>query len=288
MKLFFPVLLGMVLFSGKLLGTDPSAAAATSPLRLWEGPAPGVPENPGEEVQEPYGRVSNVSVPTLDVYLPESGKANGAAIIVCSGGAYGKLATGPLGKGAADIFGPKGFTVFSLKYRLRPPSQDILRDTLADANRAVRLVRSRAQEWNLDPKRIGMVGFSAGSNLILNLACNNTPGDPASPDPVERFSSRPDFIALCCPWPFGRKISMFKIDDKVPPAFIVHAKDDTAAPIAFAEQIEAEWKKCGVPVTFIPYETGNHMGFNFPNAKNGDWTDKFLLWLEERGFVGKP
>lgn len=275
---------GLVLGLGVALGIlAPSSLWAESmqTLRLWDGPAPGVRADAGEEVQEPHGRVSNVSVPTLDVYLPEAAKANGAAIIICSGGGYVKLASGPLGKGAADIFVPQGFAVFSLKYRLRPASTDVFKDSRADAARAMRIVRSRAKEWNIRPDRIGMVGFSAGSNLILNLAGHNEPGDPASPDPIERVSSRPDFIGLCCPWPGGRKLSDFSITAAVPPAFIVHARDDDAARFSFAEEIAAAWQEAGVPVRFVPYETGKHMGFNFPNPRNADWTEKFVAWLNE-------
>jgi len=274
----------LTLILGATLGVlahPPLWAESPQTLRLWEGPAPGVRADAGEEVQEPQGRVSNVSVPTLDVYLPEPARANGAAIIICSGGGYVKLASGPLGKGAADIFVPQGFAVFSLKYRLRPVSADVFKDSLADAARAVQIVRSRAKEWNIRPDRIGMVGFSAGSNLILNLAGHNGPGNPASPDPIDRVSSRPDFIGLCCPWPGGRKLADFAITSAAPPAFIVHARDDDAARFSFAEEIAAAWQEAGVPVRFVPYETGKHMGFNFPNPRNADWTEKFVAWLNE-------
>ena len=263
------------------LAAWPVCAENPQTLNVWDGPAPGLRPGVGEEVQWPNGRVSNVSVPTLDVYLPEPANANGAAIIICSGGGYVQLASGPLGKGAADVFVPQGFAVFSLKYRLRPVSADVFADSRADAARAVQIVRSRAREWNIRPDRIGMVGFSAGSNLILNLAGHNEPGNPASADPIERVSSRPDFIGLCCPWPGGWKLSDFSITSKVPPAFIVHARDDDVARFAFAEEIAAAWRAAGIPVQFIPYDTGKHMGFNFPNPRNADWTEKFVVWLKE-------
>jgi|GEM_PF-827517 len=108
-------------------------------IRLWEGPAPDTVENPGPEIQEANGRVSNVSVPMLDVYLPDQKEANGMAIIICSGGGYGRLASGPIGKGAAARFLPEGIAVFSLKYRVRPPSTNVVRDAVADGKRAVQL-----------------------------------------------------------------------------------------------------------------------------------------------------
>jgi acetyl esterase/lipase/lysophospholipase L1-like esterase len=268
----------------KPAATDvPLKATAPQSLRLWPADAQGVPSDPGAEVTEPGERISNVSVPTLDVYLPPPDKANGTAIIICSGGGYTKLASGPLGRGAADVFGPRGYAVFSLKYRTRPPSKDVLKDALADARQAVRLVRSRAAEWRINPDRVGMVGFSAGANLILNLATSSTAGDPTAADPLARWSDRPDFVGLAATWAFNQKSTSFAIDERVPPAFILHARDDTTAPIAFAEEIAAAWHKAGAPVAFHPYEKGEHMVFNFPATHARDWPERFMTWLEQSG-----
>lgn len=279
------MLKSVLLFSAFLaVATAQAAPQPAAKLRLWDGPAPGAPANPPPEltIMTPDGeRVTQVSTPILDVYLPEPGKADGRALIVFGGGGYSRLAPALSGSANAARFLPEGFTVFFLKYRLTPPSTDILRDALADAKRAVRLVRSRAPEWHLDPARIGVVGFSAGSNLTLNLACNADAGDPAATDPIERFSSRPDFIGLCCPWPYKQKIAQFKITDKVPPAFIAHARDDKTAPFSFAEQIAAAWKQAGVPVHFEPYATGGHNAFSLQkaDATGKDWADKFVVWI---------
>ena len=218
----------------------------------------------------------------LDVYLPAPGKANGQAIIIFAGGAYKRLTSGPRGQGAAERFLPEGIAVFSLKYRLSPPSTDVVRDALADAQRAVRLVRSRAEEWRIDPLRIGVVGFSAGSNLTLHLVCNSDAGNPSSRDPIGKFSCRPDFIGLCCPWPFNQKISQFKIDGKVPPAFLAHCRDDKTAPFAFAEEIAAAWKRAGVPVHLQAYDRGGHQAFSLPNETVKDWPDKLLAWMDDQ------
>ena len=255
------------------------AAAGSAPLRLWAGDAPGLADNPGPEVAEAGGRVSNVSVPTLDVYLPPADKANGAAIIIVSGGGYGRLASGPLGRDAAKLFVPQGYAVFSLKYRLRPPSKNVLQDALADARRAVRLVRSRADEWHIDPKRISMVGFSAGANLILNLATTADAGEGKSSDPVQRFSCRPDFICLAALWQYNQKVAGLTIDGKVPPLFILHAKDDTTAKLAFTEGIIEAWKRAGVPVEFLPYEKGGHMAFNNFRPAPDNWPALFVAWM---------
>lgn len=293
-SLFFATAIGITWFTGFTWFTWTGAASArageglamTEQLRLWEGPAPHAPQNPGPEVQAARGRVSHVSVPTLDVYLPDPAKATGRAVLICSGGGYRSLASGPLGEGAARIFLPKGIAVFSLKYRLQPPSTDVRRDAAEDGRRAMRIIRSRAAQWHLDPKAIGMVGFSAGSNLILNLVCAPTAGDPASADPIERQSARPDFIVLCAAWPGGQSFDEFHVTAAVPPAFLLHARDDKTAPFSFAEQVAAAWGKSGVPVRLEPYDTGGHMAFNFPwphSAKwpAADWPGRFLTWLDQ-------
>ncbi|HSI09330.1 MAG TPA: GDSL-type esterase/lipase family protein [Rariglobus sp.] len=272
---------------GKTTAAQPSQLPpATNPtppqsLRLWPGDAPGLIANPGPEVAEAEGRVSNVSVPMLDVYLPPPDKANGTAIIICSGGGYTRLAAGPLGRRAAEIFGAQGYAVFSLKYRVRPPSTDVVVDAVADARRAVRIVRNRAPEWKIAPDRIGLVGFSAGANLILNLATTQDTVDPTNADPLSRVSSRPDFIGLAATWHNNQKITSFTIDGHVPPAFILHARDDTVAPFQFGEELAAAWKRSGTPFAFLPYEKGGHMAFNFPAVPAGDWTDRFVDWLRQ-------
>jgi acetyl esterase/lipase len=270
----------------KILPPPASMKSATTPtppqsLRLWPGDAPGLIANPGPEVAESEGRVSNVSVPMLDVYLPPPHKANGTAIIICSGGGYTRLASGPLGRRAAEIFGPQGYAVFSLKYRVRPPSTDVTADAIADARRAVRIVRSHAAEWKISPDRIGLVGFSAGANLILNLATTQDSVDPKNADPLVRISSRPDFIGLAATWSNNQKVASFTIDGHVPPAFIMHARDDTVAPFQFGEELASAWKRSGKPTTFLPYEKGGHMAFNFPQVPAGDWTDRFDGWLRQ-------
>lgn len=264
---------------------DALRAAAPAPrpnlrFRLWDGPAPGVALDAGPEKEMPGNRISNITVPMLDVYLPAPGKATGAAIIVFSGGGYRQLAPGPRGSGAAFRFLPHGITVFSLKYRLTPPSAHVLRDALADAARAVRTVRARAGEWGVDPHRIAVIGLSAGANLALNLALNADSGDPASPDPIERQNSRPDFLGLCCTWPYNQEPDDFKITADAPPAYFVHARDDTTAPLGFAEAVSAAWQRAGAVTHLEIYATGGHSAFGMPNETATDWPGKFLRWME--------
>lgn len=250
----------------------PAKAGDVFSLRLWEGDAPGLPADVGPEVAEAAGRVSNVSVPMLDVYLPPKDKANGAAIIIVSGGGYGRLASGPLGQGAAKIFGPMGYAVFSLKYRTSGASKNVLKDATVDGAQALKIVRSRATEWGIEPNRVGMVGFSAGANLILNLATTG-----------ER-SERPDFVGLAATWPYNQKIASFEIDGRVPPAFVLHTEDDTSARFTFAEEIVAAWKAAGVPVEFQPRDTGGHMAFNSFRPGAEEWPARLDAWLKSLKF----
>lgn len=249
--------------------------AAYETVTLWEGAAPGVAADPEPEKALPEGRVSHVSVPTLDIYRPN--KPNGVTLLVCSGGGYRKLASGPLGLGAADEFLKDGYTVCSLKYRLSPPSNDVVSDACGDGARALRLIRSRAAEWGIDPGRVGMMGFSAGANLILNLACRNEKGDPEAGDPLERLSARPDFMVLAALWPYQQpKLSDWALHSDLPPAMILHARDDRTAPIETAEAIAGAMQAKGVPVQLEVYEQGGHMAFNFPSPSAADWPQRFI------------
>lgn len=274
------------------LADDPNAPAAPAAkkqewkpkvkpdetIRLWDGPAPGLEGDPGPEVPGEGGRVKNVSVPSIDVYLPLKEKRNGVALIVCSGGAYAQIASGPRGAGSAEIFVPQGYTVISLKYRLKPASKNIQRDTLADASRAIRIVRSRAEEWGL--KTVGILGWSAGGNLVLNLATHPQPGQADAADPLDRLPTRPDFAVMACPWPAGKKITDYPVPAGAPPALLLHARDDASAPFSFSEEIEAAWKKSGAPVRLEAWDKGGHNAFSPPGGTAKDWPERFLAWLK--------
>jgi dienelactone hydrolase len=186
-------------------------------------------ENAPPELVED-SRIRSVSVPTITPYLPPKEKRTGMAIIVCAGGGYGSHDWRTHVVNAAQVFNPKGVTVIGLKYRTRPPNgktnEDIQTVTLLDAQRAVRTVRARAAGWGLDPRQIGVAGYSAGANLAMNLAANFDAGDANATDPVERQSSRPDFAVGCATWHWRQKESPFKFPKHAPPVFLVHATND--------------------------------------------------------------
>ncbi len=255
-------------------------------LRLWDGAAPGVAAHIAPEKKLPRGRVSHVSVPTLDVYRPN--QPNGVVLLICSGGAYSKLASGPLGIGAVDEFLKDGYTVCSLKYRLSPPSANVVQDACMDGARALRLIRSRAKDWKVDPERIGMIGFSAGANMILNLACKNDSGDPNANDPLDRLSGHPNFMVLAALWHNGQnRITDWTIHPKLPPTLILSTRDDKVAPTQNSEKIAKALRKVNVPVQLEIYDRGGHMAFNFPSPKAADWPQRFRKWIKQLNYNSK-
>jgi dienelactone hydrolase len=268
----------------------PSAPQAATPIEtnLWDGAPPNVVAGAGPGADDGTGRVRNVGIPGMLVYLPagDAPPRGRLAVIVCPGGAYTHLTRLVGGDGTVDAFVPKGAVVIALRYRLQPPSVNVEADALADVTRAVRLVRSRAGEWGIDPGRVGVLGWSAGANLALNLATHFDTGAPASADPVERESCRPDFVALLSPWPSTHTIDAYPVAGNAPPAFIASARDDTTAPVTFAEAIAARYDSVHAPERLWVVDTGGHSAFEIGTPGEGSaWPDRFWQWLGSIGMV---
>ncbi len=236
------------------------------------------------EVETKDGGISNISVPEMIVHLPDKQKATGAAVLVCPGGGYREVGSVADGMGAVPYFVPKGVAVIVLKYRTHPPSTDVANDALADAKRAMRLVRLHAKEWGIDPQRFGVIGSSAGSNLTLNLATHCDRGDATSKDPIDVESCRPDFIALLCPWPNQKTVADFPIGNDMPPTFIASAKDDKVAPFTFASDLADACKSAGVPTEFWPIEAGGHTAFKQARNPANQWPEHIVAWLKKIGY----
>ena len=269
-------------------------------LNLWGKNPPGMIDGACSGADDGTGRVRNVGIPGILVYLPEAASQadsraisssapqqkieNKIALIVCPGGGFTHLTRLVGADGAVDSFLPGNVAVISLKYRTQPPSADIQAATLADGKRAVRLVRQNAEKWNIDPRKIGMLGWSAGANLALNVATHFDAGNPDASDPVEHESSRPDFVVLLSPWPAKRTIADFPVKPDAPPAFIGSAKDDKTAPVVFAEAIAQSYKQAGAKFSLLEVETGEHAAFtiNAP-GEGGKWIERFWPWLKEIG-----
>ncbi|MDZ4851916.1 MAG: alpha/beta hydrolase [Pirellulaceae bacterium] len=271
-----------------------AAKAAPEPILLWSGKPPRALEAAPPETLDANGRIQNVSVPAIVLHLPPKQSRPVMAIIVCAGGGYGTLDWKTHVIYAADVFNPLGVAVIGLKYRLRPPNgrtnDDIREITLLDAKRAVRTVRHRSAEWGIDPRRIGIAGYSAGANLAMNLAANFDAGDASAADPIERESSRPDFAVGLATWHWREKQSPFTYRKDSPPVFLVHATNDGingGAPIEMPRAIKADLEKLGVPVRMMEFDEGAHgvgnlipqrVAHGFPPAK---WPQLLLGWLDE-------
>jgi len=286
--------------SAAMLPPDTSGARETEPTATpFDPPAsgyaemnlyPGDPPNylasaPAESVDPKFGEIRDVSVPTLRRYPVDESKSTGVAFIAFPGGGYKVLDMERAATALAARLGPLGISVFGLKSRVGAGSSDAPRDALLDAERALRLTRSHAAQWRLDPSRIGTVSWSAGSHLALMLAGEFDAGDPTSGDPVERIGSRPDFMAVMCAWEESE--SPFRFTPSTPPIYLCHAQDDTVAPIADSQAIEQRLQAAGTLEHLEVYATGGHEAFNtgVPTAPGRDWPDKYLAWLRTHQLI---
>ena len=263
------------------------------PVTLWPAGAPGA-----------LGK-SEADAPTLTPWLPDPAKATGASIVICPGGGYGGLADHE-GAGYAEWLAENGIAGIVLKYRLgssgyRHPAM------LNDAARAIRLVRSKASEWQIDSKRVGIMGSSAGGHLASTLLTHFDQGDAQSSDPIEKESSRPDLGILCYavitlgdlthtgsrdnllgsnpPPELVEFLSGEKqVTNDTPPCFIWHTWQDGGVPaensIAFAMAL----RKKAVAFELHVYELGGH-GLGLGGTPRHRWAEDCLAWLRERGFA---
>jgi endo-1,4-beta-xylanase len=168
--------------------------------------------------------VKNVHNPSIELHLAPADKANGCAIVVAPGGGNTQLVVGGEGLDTAEWLNSLGVHAFIERYRLRPYSSD--GDALADTKRSIRMVRAHAKEWGVDPKKVGIMGFSAGGEQAAWATLKFDNGDPSAADPVERESSRPDFVVLV--YPGWRRMDLSSVPNDAPPAFLVSAGADDA------------------------------------------------------------
>jgi acetyl esterase/lipase len=297
MKTFLPAILAPILLGAQVVIGQANALKTEAPIPLWPNGAPGAL---GTEAKD---------IPTLTAFFPAPDKATGAAMIVCPGGGYGMLA-GYEGEDFARWLCDQGITGFVLKYRLGSAGYRHPR-MLQDAARAVRLVRSRAAEWQLDPKRIGIVGSSAGGHLASTLLTHFDSGDAAAPDPIDRVCCRPDVGVLCYPVitmgdethkgsrdnllgtnPPPALIAELSNEHHVtagtPPCFIFHTADDAAVPVENSLNFALALRKAKVPFEIHVYAHGQHglaLGsHNYDPAKWHPWTFECRRWLVQQGF----
>jgi acetyl esterase/lipase len=242
---------------------------------------------PGEKQ---VARLGNVSEPTLTVYRPEK-DANGAAVIICPGGGYHILAMDLEGTEVAAWLNKLGVTAIVLKYRVpRRNNEAPHAAPLKDAQRAVGIVRSRAQEWKIDPEKIGILGFSAGGNLAALTCTHYERRTYDKLDAADEVSCRPDFAVLVYPAYLTNQeqtdvAEKLKITEHTPPMFLAHAGDDRVTPLS-SVYLYAALKKAGVPAELHVYESGGHgFGLRDDNPTAANWPLRCEEWLRGRKLI---
>jgi len=270
-------------------------------VKLWPGDAPQAKGKACEDT------------PTLTVFTPQ-GAGNGSAVIVFPGGGYNALASIHEGRQVADWFTQLGFRAFILSYRLSRNGY-LLPVPLIDARRAVQTVRGRAQDYHIDPNRIVVIGFSAGGHLAALAATQPVPGNPESDDPIDRVSSRPDFLVLGYPW-IGAISSdtshlsyckQFNVMDRcealrvayspdlfvtkdTPPTFLFHTFNDQTVPVEQGLRFYEALNKAGVQSEMHIFANGPHgVGFGGSDPALDQWPALLEIWLRNQGlFAQKP
>ena len=295
----------------------PQIALSQEVIPLWPE---GIPCESTNEIvienDERIGRkISKVHTPEMVVYKPMPYQSNGTSVVICPGGGYTILAWDWEGIEMAHWFNSMGVTAFVLKYRLPHWESEDCRDKVAlmDAQRAIRIIRSRAGEWNLNPERVGIMGFSAGGHLASTALTHFDPGDAEAQLLLDRESSRPDFGILMYPVvsfdttvyhsgsrknllgsnPSVEEVDYFSNEKQVtadtPPTILFHSTDDKAVIPENSIHFYLALKKYGVPAELHIYETGGH-GFAMAKQKERGvtrWPQTCEAWLEGRGLLKK-
>jgi acetyl esterase/lipase len=267
-------------------------------INLWTDSAPGALGN------------QSIDVPTLTSYLVENEMAAGSAIMICPGGGYASLAMDHEGKQIAAWLNSIGVHAFILKYRLgnwegtgyKHPTM------IDDAKRAFRIIRYHAKDWNIDPNKLGVMGFSAGGHLASTLGTHFDDGDPNASDPIDRVSCVPNFLILGYPvisfkeWYTHSGSRRFllgptpKIEDiqalsnetqvtsLTPPTFLFHTNEDKGVPAENSVAFYLALRKAGVPAEIHIYEKGPHgVGLAPDDPVLSTWKDRLKDWLKNRG-----
>jgi acetyl esterase/lipase len=267
------------------------------PIPLWPNGAPGAMGTGKEDC------------PRLTPYLPSTPTSKPlAAVIVCPGGGYSCRAPhegGPISRWLVS----QGLVSFVLNYRVSPYRHPI---PLGDAQRAIRLVRANAKEWNVDPNRIGILGFSAGGHLATSAATIFDDGNPTASDPIDRESCRPNALIACYPVVtfgefrhHGSMINLIgenydpkmqeylslenRVTDKTPPSFLWHTSDDQAVPVENSLLFAMALRKHKVPCSLHVFPHGAHglgLAQNLPTSVS-KWTTQCEAWLKEINFISK-
>jgi acetyl esterase/lipase len=263
------------------------AASESQPIVLWPNGAPGSQDGKPEETvrinADGEHIVSNVHHPSITPYLPAKDNSTGIAVIIAPGGGHAELWMDHEGYSVAKWLSGHGVAAFVLKYRLarqKNSAYTIDGDELADMQRAIRLVRSRATEWDMNPEMIGVMGFSAGGELAALAATHSESANKTSPDPIDQASSRPDFQALFYP-AIPRDMHL---SSQTPPAFLICGADDRTEIAEGVPELYLALRRAGVSAELHVYAgIGHGFGMRARNpAPVSEWPQLFLDWLKAR------
>lgn len=266
------------------------------PIRIWPDFAPGeTKKSPGKTLPNrasetpPISRVVEITEPTMTVHLAE--KPNGSAVLILPGGGFGKVVPDMEGSEAAPFLNEIGISVFVLSYRTKSKSDaNGWKKPLQDAQRALSLIRSRAAEWKLDAKKIGLFGFSAGGQVAVRLLCDGGKKVYSRIDKVDEVDHRPDFSLLIYPWNLYDTKTEALVDGLVipktcPPAFLVHTDDDASTSLGTVFVYTA-LKKFRIPAELHVYGNGGH-GYGLRPRKGSQistWPQHASSWLVSQKF----
>jgi len=288
--------LTVVLGVGMAQGQPVPDVAAGKTLLLWPAGAPGAQGT------------ADVDKPTLTVFLPSGPNATKTGVVIAPGGGYQHLAMGYEGMDVARWLNQRGVAAFVLKYRLGPTYHHPIE--LGDAQRAIRMVRANAAEYGIAPDHLGMWGFSAGGHLTATAGTHFDAGDPGAADPIDRQSSRPDFLILAYPVitleaPYAhvgsRKYLLgdnpdpavvqslsaeLQVTKDTPPTFLFSTTDDGTVPVMNSVMFYSALIKAGVPAEMHLFQHGRHgSGLGTGNPELSVWPDLLIKWMRERGYA---
>ena len=259
-------------------------------VRIWPRLVAGQADEPTETVRPDEGdniiRLTDIRVPTMTVYQPKPTKDPSPAVLICPGGGYNILAINLEGTEIADWLNSIGVTAIVLKYRVPDNKQG----AFADVQRAMSLVRYHAKDWNIDPKRLGVIGFSAGGNLCGRLCTNFEKKSYDYIDRIDELSSRPDFAMLVYPYLFGDNDKLAEdivVTEKTPRTILIHTQDDwVKAQNSIFYYLEL--KKVKVPSELHVFPSGGH-GYGLRPSKHAvsGWPKLCETWLKKMGIIGK-
>ncbi len=256
-------------------------------IPLWKNGAPGFENKKNEPEEAKDYWVKNINNPSLTVFFPQPEIANGTAVLICPGGGFRLLVFKAEGVDPAKFLNKLGITAIILKYRLprelnSPYSLDV--QPAEDANRAIRLIRSHAQEWKIDASRLGMLGFSAGGEVVDAIAFDAGKGNPKAADPIDRLNGRPDFIIQIYPGPLF-------IPDRVPswapPAFLIAGNEDTCCSVTVISLLE-KYRLARVSVEAHIIAHADHafnMGYRSDLQSIKSWPQLLTNWLADAKLI---